>query len=88
MRLEKLLCKITKRRFYFSAQIRYIPDTKNANTYVSREILFGLDSRDASSLLRTVRKAYGPKLIAGVPKYLLKNGKVEIKNLNYIGWFK
>lgn len=86
--LDKLLCKLTGRRFQFAATVRYIPNPKNASTNVSREIFFNVDRRDSDSLHRDIRKAYGASLIANVPKYMLQNGKIEVKGLSYLGWFK
>ncbi|PMK93239.1 hypothetical protein BCT90_04380 [Vibrio lentus] len=86
--LDKLLCKLTGRRFRFTASIRYIPNRRNAAVYVSREVSFGVDRRDSATLLRDIRKAYGETLMANVPKHMLQNGILEVKGLSYLGWYK
>lgn len=85
--LDKLACKITGRRFRFHATLKYTPDSDNGNTNVTKVVEFSCDTRNPKTMSREVKKLYGGDMISKLPKYLLKNGHLEISQISYLGFY-
>ena len=85
--IDKILCLLTGRRFRFACQLRYTPDANNGTCNSTREVMFATRNRKKAINDREIKKAYASQFIAAIPKRWLRNGKYEVINLRYLGWF-
>lgn len=87
MNIETLLHKITGRQHQYRVTLAYIPKNPKGAS-ITKTYYFGVTGRDSRSLDRDIRAAIGPKFLEVIPKRFLNNGRLEVRNLSYLGWFK
>ena len=83
-----LLSKITGRQHHFKVVLKYFPDQTMAHTFVERRLNVWVADRRNIANDRMIRKEIGPEMVSQVPKHLKRNGKLEVSEVYYLGWFR
>lgn len=85
---NELVYKITGRKHHFKVKVTYTPDPKNGSTFVGH--VFNLETIDVSEIIndRMIKKLVADEIIGFTPKYLRKNGIMQVAEVYYLGWFK
>lgn len=87
---RRLMTSLTGRQFQYQVTIRYNyeqdrdgfwPDSK----YVSRTINVGLTDPRVLHFNHHLNKELSPMFIKQIPRHLLRNGLVQITNVNFLG---
>lgn len=87
MNIETLLHKITGRQHQYQVTMAYVPKHPCRPT-ITKTYYFGVTGRKFRTFDRDLKKAIGPKFLEVIPKRNLNNGRLEARNLSYLGWFK
>lgn len=86
--LGEIIKKVTKRRHHYQATLKYTPDIKNSQIYITRNVFFSVIGRDSKTFARATKKAIVGDFVESIPRHLKKNGKLTLENISYLGFFK
>lgn len=86
--IDKLLSNITGRQHHFKVVSRYTPNADDGSRYVERVSTIWMKDRRYIIDEREIRKHIGPTMIAETPRAFLTNGRIAIREVYYLGWFK
>lgn len=86
--LERILHKLTGRQHHYKILLRYTPDYRNGLTNITSLRTLWVDDQRLIADERKIKKAMVGNMITSIPKNLRRNGKLEIAEVYYLGWFK
>ena len=86
--LSKLLHKLTGRQYHYKIVLRYTPDPRNGQNNITRIMTIWFGDQRMIADERAIKKAVVDNMISSLPKRFRTNGKLEIAEAYYLGWFK
>lgn len=86
-KLDRLYSKVTGRHHQFIILLAYQNKGTQSAPLATRVQSFSMSYRDGDSFYRTVKKHFAPRFIRAIPKHLLRNGNVTIREVSYLGRF-
>ncbi|MGL4753740.1 MAG: hypothetical protein ACRCXB_15275 [Aeromonadaceae bacterium] len=87
MKLDEWWSRVTGRKHQYFVTLGYRPKGSEAAAQWTVTHKFWMDKRNGETFYREIRKFYGPDFIKQLPKHHLRNGKIMIVAINYLGRF-
>lgn len=83
--LRRTFCYLTGYRYNYRVSLTYFVKNKPLHQITTT---VALTTPEFFKKFRNISKILGPDLITEIPKYLLKNGKIQIQPICYLGFYK
>lgn len=83
-----LLSKISGRQHHFKVVLTYRPEKGKDSPYVRKMTNIWMEDRSLIADDRRIKKAIAESFLRAIPRYLKRNGTLELSEVYYLGWFK
>lgn len=81
-----ILSRITGRQHHYLVRFRYRLIRNSDERYCNQNMVIWIRDQRLIADRREIKKACWD--INNIPRYLRKNGSLEIEQINYLGWFR